>query len=237
MSPEEPISEELPSEPRGLRFNLRELILVAALIALVLAAMTPWYQQRRDLTLVSQVKADLRSLATALEAYFIDDMNGPGCALAEGPVRVRPDGSVVPMPWSAHHHLPEGSGARRTITFLAPNPNYGGVNPHSLTTPIAYISALPPDPFADTPGATYGFYQEHISSHITWSVGPDRDENADDGPGDIGPVVEIVFTPDFSNQRGQGAQPEILDLLYDPTNGIRSNGDIARGRDWDWPGR
>jgi type II secretory pathway pseudopilin PulG len=233
------LGAEPPPEPRGLRFNLRELILIAALIALVLAAMTPWYQRRRDLALISQVRSDLRSVATAIEAYMIDFMTYPLCGLAEGPPRTAPDGRVTPSgALTVHSHLPEGSGARRTITFGLVSPA-----PHTLTTPIAYLSAYPPDPFADTRGATFGYYthgQPHRTwrpsqprygishSWILWSVGPDRDENAEDGSGDLGPCVETVFYRDITDSSPVRAQADMCDLIYNPTNGVHSDGDIAQ---------
>ncbi|MBN1478382.1 hypothetical protein JXA47_16630 [Candidatus Sumerlaeota bacterium] len=222
--PTESPPEETPPQPSGLRFNLRELILIAALIALVLAALTPWYQRKRELALVSQVRSDLRSVATAVEAYFIDWMIYPLCGIAEGPPRITPDGSVIPSGTrTVHSHLPEGSGARRMMTFGLPS-NFA--TPHMLTTPIAYLTAWPPDPFADTRGATFGYYvarQHH--PWIMWSVGPDRDENAEDGPGDISPVVEQLISPDVISE----IPPDLMNRVFDPTNGIPSNGDIARG--------
>jgi hypothetical protein len=220
------------AQPEPFSISLRSLLLVVCLLALLMAAVMPWYQERLILSDVSRAKADLRSLAVALESYFIDDMHGPGCALAEGPQRTRPDGVVIHMPWSVHHHLPAGTGARRMITFLMHNPNIAGrPNPHSLTTPIAYLRAFPMDPFADTAGATYGYYQENPGGWIVWSVGPDRDENAPGGPGDIGPLVETLYTPRARISYGSPSQA-ILPFLYDPTNGILSNGDITRGRNW-----
>jgi type II secretory pathway pseudopilin PulG len=225
MPPPESLPEELPTEPRGLSFKLRELILIAALIALVLAALTPTFQRRRDLALVSQVRADMRPVITAIEAYFIDWMNYPLCGIAEGPPRVTPDGTVIPSGTrTVHSHLPEGSGARRMMTFGLPS---NLATPHMLTTPVAYLTAWPPDPFADTRGATFGYYvNRHYHPWILWSVGPDRDENAEDGPGDISPVVEQLIFPPMDRD---DISPDLFDRVFDPTNGIPSNGDIAWG--------
>lgn len=231
-----PSCPEPGAAPRRIVFSLRELMILAVVLALLLIALTPWYQERRTRALVARVRVDLRSLATALEAYFIDDMHGPGCALAEGPRRTRPDGTMITMPNSIHMGLPAGTGARRTISFLIANPAYGGAaSPHSLTTPIAYIVAFPPNPFADSPGATYGFYQEFVSSWVVWSCGPDHDENDPAGPGDLGPVVELVYATRAGGTAvsRMDASATFLNLVYDPTNGTVSNGDIARtGGPW-----
>jgi hypothetical protein len=216
--------EETPPQPTGLRFNLRELILIAALIALVLAALTPWYQRKRELTLVARTKSDMRSVLTAIESYFIDWMQYPPSGIAEGPPRVTPDGTVIPSgSRTVHSHLPEGSGARRMMTFGLPS-NFA--TPHMLTTPISYLTAWPPDPFADTRGATFGYYTISYTPYLLWSLGPDRDENAEDGPGDISPVVEQLIVRDM---RREDISPELFNRVFDPTNGIPSNGDIAWG--------
>jgi type II secretory pathway pseudopilin PulG len=218
--------EEELARPASRGISLRELMLVVALIALLAAMFTPIYQRARMREQISRVQSDMRILAIALESYSVDDMSGPGCALAEGPPRTRRDGHVVPMPNSVHFGLPRGSGARRTITFLSPNPAYSGISPHCLTTPVSYIRGFPPDPFADTEGATYGFYNSTFNGWILWSPGPDRDENAADGPGDIGPRVEHIY--DMSHPGPNTSFADLAPHLYDPTNGLRSNGDLAR---------
>jgi type II secretory pathway pseudopilin PulG len=234
---------EPPAPREGFRYNLRELLIAATLIVLVLTALTPWYQQRRTLALVSRVRADMRSVATALEAYFIDNMLYPACGIAEGPSRVWPQrrsptllvNAVVPSNvLTIHSSLPAGSGARRMITFrvpraVAPVPRRPGISrpvavPHTLTTPVAYIIAYPQDPFADTWGATFGYFTPGWGGGwILWSPGPDRDENALDGPGDIGARVEMIYLPQQSRPRFK-----LLAATYDPTNGTWSDGDIIR---------
>jgi len=85
---------------------------------------------------------------------------------------------------------------------------------HFLTTPIAYISAFPPDPFKEACGP-YHYGTGNPSSSETWpksmfavvSHGPDLND-------DTHTVREFPFT--------RVACP------YDPTNGSRSDGDLYR---------
>lgn len=236
--PEEPSSES-PGGAAGpwLRFNLREMILVAALVCLLLAALTPWYQARRVRAMVSRVRADMRSMAVALESYYVDNMAYPSCGLAEGPARIwlpppaYPNFGPRPIPTGVptiHSSLPAGSGARRSITFrifnASPGIRYTGPHPHTLTTPLAYLTAYPADLFADTEGATFGYATEG-AGWIIWSPGPDRDENASTGPADIGARVESLYTSSIPQP-----SPALIPFIYDATNGTWSEGDIIRVR-------
>lgn len=131
-----------------------------------------------------------------------------------------------------HSGLPPGSGARRSPTFrIWTDPpvrlsarGARGATPHTLTTPVAYLRAFPPDPFADSRGATFGYLGIGMG-WILWSPGPDRDENDPGGPADIGARVERIYSPG----RGQPS-PALVALMYDPTNGVLSDGDIIRHR-------
>ena len=90
-------------------FTLIELLIVVAIIAILAAIAIPNFLMAQTRSKVSRVKADMRSLATALELYYTDNNYYPiGFGYPEGWVRYR----------------------------LA-----------RLTTPIAYMSSLPGDPF------------------------------------------------------------------------------------------
>jgi hypothetical protein len=63
-------------------------------------------------------------------------------------------------------------------------------NLHTLTTPIAYITSCPADPFANTKGLVYGYSNMDNQAWKLWSFGPDSDEdwtfNSSYGGGQIG---------------------------------------------------
>ncbi len=217
--------EEACAPTRGFRVSLREVALVAVLVALLAVAMTPWFAQRRLLSDVAHVRADMRSLATALESYFIDNMAYPSQGLAEGPARWQ--GRIPSGVPTIHSDMPVGSGARRMIAFRTRVVHPSMQHPlhiHTLTTPVRFLRSYPPDRFADSHGATFGYFNDN-SGWIIWSPGPDRDENAPDGPGDVGAKVEFLYTSAVAQPT-----PSLLMYSYDPTNGLWSGGDILRMR-------
>lgn len=99
-------------------FTLIELLIVVAIIAILAAIAVPNFLEAQVRSKVSRCKADQRSVATALEAYRVDN-------------------NKYPMGyWSSRSVLSVAShGVRR----LSP-----------LTTPVAYITSIPEDPFMNT---------------------------------------------------------------------------------------
>jgi type II secretion system protein G len=172
-------------------FTLIELLIVVAIIAILAAIAVPNFLEAQVRSKVSRVKSDLRTLATAMESYFVEWNKYPE------------DSDNVPVV------------GQRGFCFL--------------TSPVAYITSLPRDPFnAPRPEASdtiAPYYEMGTGStnvrdgsdsvdtqcyHIS-SVGPDADDDTDGN--DAFPSV------------GGG----VADLKpYDSTNGTRSNGDIYR---------
>lgn len=199
--------------PRG--FTLIELLIVVAIIAILAAIAAPNFLEAQTRSKVSRVKADMRSIATGMESYFVD--------------------------YNCY-----------------PLPRYGQVGAcYTLTTPVAYLSSVAmKDPFVvysnlDASNAfpgwdTYGYnsfskkwsdflnggwsppidpatgqpwYQEGVSIR---SLGPDR-------------IFDIADLWPFYCNHPTVPPPSLetfhthwMDLLYDPTNGTKSRGDILR---------
>lgn len=173
-------------------FTLIELLIVVAIIAIIVAIAIPNMMEAQTRAKVARVRADQRTVATALEMYRMDNNNYP----------------------------PSLSGA--IDMELAP-----------LTTPIAYISSFPKDPFLSKRDALDGrrgtydlirFVQtfdggkpllrvsgavarSKRSHYFLVSCGPDRHQQYDYLGSDI---------------------PGFLFSLnsYDPSNGSASEGDI-----------
>jgi type II secretion system protein G len=194
-------------------FTLIELLIVVAIIAILAAIAVPNFLEAQTRAKVSRVKADMRSVATAIEAYRIDSNVYPGAYEAG-------DGPFAQVPWDA---------GNATLT-----PPFHARVPSLITTPIAYMTSLPNDPFRQNvdslsptlepfedrfvwfnfpffrltfptafPNGTFGHATVLAGEWLLYSVGPDKDEFNDGG-------AMAVYRD------------------YDPTNGTISIGNIFR---------
>jgi type II secretion system protein G len=198
------------SKRRG--FTLIELLIVVAIIAILAAIAVPNFLEAQVRAKVSRVKSDVRTIATAMEAYLVDYNIYP------------PDSDN---------------------TLLDPGQVQKGFL--YLTSPIAYITSLPQDPFqshlqtsdpnsakfyemgsaSDNEGWTWrtdlgGTTQNATSplwfrtnAYIITSVGPDKNDDVEGNDNWPGPRV-------VNNSAA------VRMTTYDPTNGTVSDGDIVR---------
>jgi prepilin-type N-terminal cleavage/methylation domain-containing protein len=201
-------------------FTLIELLIVVAIIAILAAIAVPNFLEAQTRSKVSRTRADMRSLATALESYAVDHNK---------------------YAFYLNSADPDYPNYNRTASS---DERYEHKVPFSLTTPVAYITSLPNDVFervlseenaentrhcyhysndqdftSDPAGAPnsrelfpvrYLYTQvvqpgaaTYASGSVVWTMishGPDRD---DDNPDDGRPACS-----------------------YDPTNGTVSNGDL-----------
>lgn len=176
-------------------FTLIELLIVVAIIAILAAIAVPNFLEAQTRSKVARCKSDIRNLANALEAYYIDNNK----YVTETPSQLGV--------------LNESERAARGFMWL--------------TTPIAYITSFPLDPFTMTtqrwgkPGAywwynwlerTGGFYSFDASSCPVSNGG---------GPWVWGSWAWGIW----------GMGPDSIAnayLPYDATNGTKSAGDILR---------
>jgi hypothetical protein len=101
---------------------------------------------------VSRARNSMRSMATAIESYFVDNNSYPASTT---------DTAVIPL----HAYALDGY---TVPSFLSHYPD----GPAMLTTPIAYATSYFPDPFASVPGETFAYFQKE-DGWITFSPGPD----------------------------------------------------------------
>jgi len=113
-----------------------------------------------------------------------------------------------------------------------------------LTTPVAYLSGLPEDPYGRNarpdPLPTFS-YMAYRSDYLIVSPGPDGDSELDQAS-EVrrvgwrkGPAGEQVL---FEPARELDSSPTALarfwaNITYDPTNGARSHGDVIVSREGD----
>jgi type II secretion system protein G len=201
-------------------FTLIELLIVVAIIAILAAIAVPNFLEAQTRAKVSRMKADMRSLATAIESYRVDNNDYAIPADEEG----------------------------ATIRFNAPPTEWfeTRVSP-LLTTPIAYMTARPLDIFAgeaaETPLIHYSTRtyvlrtegsaeefdelvgdmlgrQKNVHYYLL-SHGPDKDHDFA-ATGHVHGAGLADHDDDHEDDHEEGAP-----TLYDPTNGTVSNGDVV----------
>jgi len=206
-------------------FTLIELLIVVAIIAILAAIAVPNFLEAQVRAKVSRAKNDLRSMATGLEAYRIDQNNYPtdvGDWLLAGeaqPPRPLPV-LQIPLLWV-------------------------------VTTPVAYMTSIPQSPFYD---GFYRNNPENMgrNDYRYWGAGTwqfvmtrspldplVRDIGKRWAVYAIGPDLvndsgwEAMFGDDYFRrpQTGTPTDPYVhpgAHDYYDPTNGTASWGDIVR---------
>lgn len=200
-------------------FTLIELLIVVAIIAILAAIAVPNFLEAQIRSKVSRARSDMRSYATGIEAYYIDNNQYPLSARA---------GRLNGLPGNVNQFLPNAPANLSQICTYAARAaaNTGTIG--TLTTPISYITSYFPDPFVDTRGATFGYYSDS-NGWILWSCGPDTDQSKTTELGNAY-AVETIYT-------SQQSQPTVLLITgsngglcftYDPTNGTVSPGDVWR---------
>ncbi len=218
-------------------FTLIELLIVVAIIAILAAIAVPNFLEAQVRSKVSRVKSDLRTLATGMESYYVDNNAYPMCnnfgvalnAAESTGVAGAQDGPVLEV----------------------------------LSTPIAYVTnSLIQDPFqaklrtggvyngaGNQPGLNASYPDNPTDlpvyqSYQYQSMG--FDNRADYGNTPIKPIAWVTFSsgPDLTyfnmggilarNSISQDGRPDLqkldycINTIYDPTNGTISFGEIFR---------
>ncbi len=194
-------------------FTLIELLIVVAIIAILAAIAVPNFLEAQVRSKVSRVKADQRTVATALGAYEVD-----------------------------HNRVPPSD---REVYFLHNKTSNGwqDFGLHQLTTPVAYITSLPKDPFVEKgailPGGNQvpiSFRYEECAGWAAWAGQNVNFEKAYNrgytyilsswGPTRQG--TKPGTTNVYVTQMDQFGPPTQNVWIYDATNGTVSYGQIIR---------
>ena len=199
-------------------FTLIELLIVIAIIAILALIAIPNFLEAQTRSKISRAMADMRSLATAVEAYYIDYNS---------------------YTWSAHNGMVQTSAPGAGYAQGGTVGNYYGWYSR-MTTPVAFITSIPQDPFgkkSGTPGLSglsyYNFYAGSATETDTaprsfWALvcmGPDLNPNIYK----LKTVGADGAWLDVLQETGAYVRDnQTTDLFYDPTNGTISSGDVAR---------
>lgn len=196
-------------------FTLIELLIVVAIIAILAAIAVPNFLEAQTRSKVARTQSDMRTMATAAESYHVDNNRYP---LPVAVMNTTFD-IVYPMPTPMHNAYAHN--------FL----------PQTVTTPIAYISTILTDVFADpglepSPEQSFIYYQSWeytkvLADRVGASFMPPQVVRADA----FGAWVMFANGPDQDRKDmapGKVGLTNIINGVYDPTNGTVSNGDIIR---------
>jgi type II secretion system protein G len=202
-------------------FTLIELLIVVAIIAILAAIAVPNFLEAQTRSKVSRAKSDMRSVATALESYFVDNNQYPykRGPLAAGLTNI---GSIVGS-WVPQDLVNDKS---------------------SITSPIAYMTSVPSDVFnignkklsgaGFAPGhPVYSFrYARMVNLPVS---GIATNSLAGSGGSDLSGTDPFGFSSRkerygswFMLSSGPDLDDDIFGFnnQYDPTNGTISNGDV-----------
>lgn len=211
-------------------FTLIELLIVVAIIAILAAIAVPNFLEAQVRSKVSRTKADIRSLATAIEAYAVDNNTYP----IDGH---KTDGQ-------AYWYVPGGP------------TSVGGVA--GVSSPIAYITTTRLiDPFRqvsdaqaakaldvpDSAAFDESDYRRYRYIHHAYTFKGNSALDALRGTYEevygawriVGNGPDKVYNSDSTSVPGFSTTS--LNPIYDPTNGTISRGDIIRSQKYsDHPG-
>lgn len=189
-------------------FTLIELLIVVAIIAILAAIAVPNFLEAQTRSKVARAVADMRTLATAIEAYAVDqnsdypfDLDSRGWPwyitdVLSTPIAYVTAGSVLQDPFRMHLNQNAESWRFRFVNYRA---NYQSSPWKPCWCPGPYYTRW-------VSGTADGTIDLCILQWGLWkisSAGPDKTAN----------------TSFF-----------LADLTYDPTNGTVSGGDIIRSQ-------
>ncbi len=201
---------------RRFGFTLIELLIVVAIIAILAAIAVPNFLEAQVRSKVSRTRADIRSVATALESYAVDNNAYP--FVTQNPGYALPGGYAGP-----------------------------GLYATGVTTPIAYLTSIPTDPFGGRkePSDLYTAFSTTI--HYWYATAayyqlrnfgpaPNYGWRVTLGPGSSSLAKWVLMSkgPDQCWARNPPAGPGVdevdapMDWQYDATNGTVSSGNIVR---------
>lgn len=194
-------------------FTLIELLIVVAIIAILAAIAVPNFLEAQTRAKVARNKADMRSEATALETYRVDNNAYPPAweYWPDGPGRV----------WGTFTEIPGGPFHSRMTGYI--------------TSPIAYMSSIPKDPFATKLAGTLAEVSlRHIYTNLPYSMvnypTAGNFVNAKQLAGEwffysVGPDKDWTNTPGNMSYSSRRVYRD-----YDATNGTLSLGNIFRSQ-------
>jgi len=201
-------------------FTILEVLIAVTIIAILAAIAIPNLLSAQFRAKVARAANDLRTAATALEAYRVDHNAYPPTPLVEPAVlTVIPTRLSTPTAYITTAQLPD-------IFMEQIVPEYYGLNSEGN---LRQYSERPPEPEGADPIAGRRYYYQLLDDAR-------RGENARRNLGRRIPfngLWELASVGpngkrDTGDIDGDGPMPRTMHIPYDPTNGSKSAGNIVR---------
>ncbi len=186
-------------------FTLIELLIVVAIIAILAAIAVPNFLEAQVRAKVSRAKADMRSIATGLEAYHVDNNSYPDLSAIFG-------GIFVTTPVAYLTSIPEDVFRQQLNGLAFPfNVRWYRYGSMPIEGPSRFaLESMGPDIDMDVYQDSGGGFDPTITALAFY-------------PG---------YSPELFTEEGATLPPPATAIikytLYDPTNGTVSSGDIFR---------
>jgi len=207
-----------PPSPRRRGFTLIELLIVVAIIAILAAIAVPNFLEAQTRAKISRAKADMRSVATALEAYRIDQNAYPPTPFTTPTIlTVIPTRLSTPVAYITTAQLEDPF-------LMADIRPFQGLNANGV---ILTYSVELPDPEGADPVAGRRYYYQSLNDGR-------RGTNARANlAGRIPLFGQWEMASLGPNKLRDFRTPSVFPFymeIYDPTNGTISTGDIIRSQ-------
>lgn len=211
-------------------FTLIELLIVVAIIAILAAIAVPNFLEAQTRSKVSRAKADIRSLATGLEAYAVDANAYPQCNSVDNCIWHTPNPAYctiferlsTPIAYMTSGILQDPF--RSQFRSGAIDSQTGTFTPASTVSDadeVFYKYAAIAQPNAPGPSALALVTTADAAKSVwvTYSVGPDTIKTGLTGT--MAPGATGLLNPNATVAAA-------MNNIYDTTNGTVSTGDVFR---------
>ncbi len=191
-------SSSYPSLSGG--FTLIELLIVVAIIAILSAIAVPNFLEAQVRAKTSKAMSDMRTTKTGLESYAVD-------------WNQYPRGLVTIKIMGPYNFMTAG-------LYVDDDNVSNNWELKTLTTPVAYLTSVYPDPFHTEPGVSQMNF-EYQNQKEYYKVMQDKGYS-----GTYSYIWELrSHGPDRDRDAGMGIS-NYVEQIYDATNGTISSGDI-----------
>ncbi|MCD6385986.1 prepilin-type N-terminal cleavage/methylation domain-containing protein [Candidatus Sumerlaeota bacterium] len=193
-------------------FTLIELLIVVAIIAILAAIAVPNFLEAQVRSKVSRQLSNMRTLATAVESYYVDANAYPLTTVAPYDLGLPPEAQYKFYPGEL----------TTPIAYLSSDAPMEDIfrKPHHFTEPLAYQVMWHPSLIYDPDGP-----YTHWGSKAIWAA--QRNRYGEWVMRSAGPDTYYYNMPGVRADYGAGGWNL---ASYDPTNGTVSAGDIYRSQ-------